>query len=79
MNSCPCCSNQLLRHIRHQGIYWFCTSCWQEMPNLDSSLKNDEVELHLRLKQVDKNQFSWQYINPQLFSSTSKTVSNISH
>jgi len=35
MNSCPCCSNQLLRHIRHHQIYWFCTNCWQEMPNLE--------------------------------------------
>ncbi len=45
MTSCPCCSNQLLRHIRHQEVYWFCTSCWQEMPNLDSLLKNDKEEM----------------------------------
>ncbi|ARV59256.1 hypothetical protein BZZ01_12015 [Nostocales cyanobacterium HT-58-2] len=32
MNNCPCCSRPLLRHIRHQEIYWFCRSCWQEMP-----------------------------------------------
>lgn len=34
MNTCPCCSEVLLRHARHNKIYWFCTHCWQEMPNL---------------------------------------------
>ncbi|AFZ59571.1 hypothetical protein Anacy_4205 [Anabaena cylindrica PCC 7122] len=32
MNYCPCCSNLLLQHIRQSEIYWFCRSCWQEMP-----------------------------------------------
>ena len=31
MNTCPCCSEILLRHVRHNKIYWFCTHCWQEM------------------------------------------------
>ncbi|HIK39533.1 MULTISPECIES: hypothetical protein [Thermoleptolyngbya] len=34
MNLCPCCSEPLLRHARHNRVYWFCTHCWQEMPNL---------------------------------------------
>lgn len=33
MTTCPCCSSPLLRHIRHHNVYWFCRSCWQEMPN----------------------------------------------
>lgn len=33
-NLCPCCSEPLLRHARHGSIYWFCSHCWQEMPNL---------------------------------------------
>ncbi|WP_081402929.1 hypothetical protein [Scytonema hofmannii] len=32
MNYCPCCSDQLLRHIRSNEIHWFCRSCWQDMP-----------------------------------------------
>lgn len=32
MNTCPCCSNLLLRHARRAEIYWFCPHCWQEMP-----------------------------------------------
>lgn len=36
MNRCPCCSEQLLRHARNNQVYWFCTSCWQEMPDLAS-------------------------------------------
>lgn len=30
--TCPCCSNKLLRHVRHGYIYWFCHNCWVEMP-----------------------------------------------
>jgi hypothetical protein len=32
-SNCPCCSNALLRHIRSGKIYWFCSHCYQEMPN----------------------------------------------
>jgi len=35
MTTCPCCSHQMLRHVRHQRVYWFCRQCWQEMPLLD--------------------------------------------
>ena len=34
MTKCICCSNNLLRHIRYGRIYWFCSYCWQEMPEL---------------------------------------------
>ncbi len=33
MANCPCCSDILLRHIQHGAPYWFCRSCWTEMPN----------------------------------------------
>ncbi|MCU0547401.1 MAG: hypothetical protein MUE44_35445 [Oscillatoriaceae cyanobacterium Prado104] len=32
MKPCPCCSNQMLRHVRRNQVYWFCRECWQEMP-----------------------------------------------
>jgi len=32
MVTCPCCTDQLVRHIRHQEVYWFCRHCWQAMP-----------------------------------------------
>ncbi|MEA5468239.1 hypothetical protein [Spirulina sp. 06S082] len=35
---CPCCSSPLLRHARSTGMYWYCSSCHQEMPNLSDSL-----------------------------------------
>jgi hypothetical protein len=35
MANCPCCSNRMLRHIRHHQVYWFCRSCWQEMPLIE--------------------------------------------
>ena len=34
MNKCPCCAETLLRHTRQGTVYWFCTHCWQEMPDL---------------------------------------------
>ncbi|OKH53626.1 hypothetical protein [Scytonema sp. HK-05] len=38
VKSCPCCSHRLLQHIRNNRVYWFCRTCWQEMPllNLES-------------------------------------------
>ncbi|MUG99581.1 hypothetical protein F7734_47785 [Scytonema sp. UIC 10036] len=39
MNSCPCCTDQLLRHVRSQGVYWFCPSCRQEMPSFTKEVK----------------------------------------
>lgn len=34
MDTCPCCADILLRHIGHGRLYWFCRSCWAEMPNM---------------------------------------------
>lgn len=33
-NSCPCCGDRLLRHVRYGEVYWFCHTCWQEFPLL---------------------------------------------
>ncbi|HEY9625778.1 MAG TPA: hypothetical protein V6C84_00615 [Coleofasciculaceae cyanobacterium] len=38
LNDCPCCSEPLLRHARHGHIYWFCSHCHREMPNLSSAI-----------------------------------------
>lgn len=35
MNTCACCSGPLVRQISQGRIYWFCSSCWQETPNLE--------------------------------------------
>ena len=32
MNQCPCCSNTLLRQVRHGRVNWFCSHCWIEVP-----------------------------------------------
>lgn len=34
MYNCPCCADLLLSHIRHHQVYWFCRTCWQDMPVL---------------------------------------------
>ncbi|MFM7407138.1 MAG: hypothetical protein ACKO3K_10860 [Cuspidothrix sp.] len=34
VNNCPCCGGSILRHVRHNQVYWFCLSCRQEVPVL---------------------------------------------
>ncbi|MEG4810471.1 hypothetical protein QUA82_21740 [Microcoleus sp. F8-D3] len=48
MNSCPCCSSQLLRHARHNRVYWFCSHCWQEMPDLSEMILGNSARTHKR-------------------------------
>ncbi|WP_414566204.1 MULTISPECIES: hypothetical protein [unclassified Anabaena] len=36
-NTCPCCGDSLLRHVRYGELYWFCQSCRQEVPVLTVS------------------------------------------
>ena len=56
MSVCPCCSQTLLRHIRHGNIYWFCSSCRQEMPNAASIVaiahRGQALERLLNTKQL---------------------------
>ena len=52
MTACPCCSHQLVRHIRPRGLYWFCSQCWAEMPNLSA------VVCH------QKNQVNTNHVSP---------------
>jgi len=48
MNSCPCCSSKLLRHARHNRVYWFCSHCWQEMPDLSEMILGNRAGTHKR-------------------------------
>ncbi|OKH54853.1 hypothetical protein NIES2130_27815 [Scytonema sp. HK-05] len=48
MNNCPCCSSPLLRHIRHQEVYWFCRSCWQAMPVFSQEKCTSLPEVYVR-------------------------------
>ena len=41
---CPCCSSTLLRHIRHTGVYWYCSRCHQEMPDFFLNSTEQEKE-----------------------------------
>ncbi|MUL35084.1 hypothetical protein BWI75_01580 [Gloeocapsopsis sp. AAB1 = 1H9] len=46
MTTCPCCFDRLLRHIHNHEIYFFCRTCWQEMPVLSEekcSLQSKDV------------------------------------
>jgi uncharacterized Zn finger protein (UPF0148 family) len=54
-NSCPCCGNPLLRHVRHQGVYWFCQSCWQEVPLLCSNQSHSSLHGRTGKRPVSAN------------------------
>jgi hypothetical protein len=64
MNTCPCCSHVLLRHIRSHEVYWFCRNCWQEMPEMSVKKMNLESIItgisssRLRKKQMPSQVFS---------------------
>ena len=37
MNNCCCCDHTLLRHIANKRVFWFCSHCRVEMPNLSGT------------------------------------------
>jgi ribosomal protein L37AE/L43A len=43
MNACPCCSFSLLRHIRRDRLYWYCSRCRLEIPH--SALVNQSEQV----------------------------------
>jgi ribosomal protein L37AE/L43A len=45
-HSCPCCSQPLLRHISYKKIYWFCSQCHQEMPDIENIVKTKLESQH---------------------------------
>ncbi|MBS9385537.1 hypothetical protein PN450_02935 [Dolichospermum lemmermannii CS-548] len=53
VNTCPCCGGSILRHVRHHEVYWFCLSCRQEVPVLNtSSGSNPLSKLETRNQEV---------------------------
>ncbi|MCL1469882.1 hypothetical protein [Argonema antarcticum] len=36
MNTCPCCSAKMLRHVNRSGVYWFCPHCRLEVTDLSN-------------------------------------------
>ena len=42
--TCPCCSENMLHHLSGRRDYWFCPSCREEMPDLNS-IKSNRVDL----------------------------------
>lgn len=49
-NNCPYCNGNLLRHIGHGGVYWFCRSCWQQapLPSIHSRVEHRNLFLSKR-------------------------------
>ena len=50
MNNCPCCSQPMLRYVRKNGVYWFCSHCWQEMPDLEALITAHKQKQQLASK-----------------------------
>lgn len=44
-NKCIYCDSALLRHARQTGVYWFCTSCWQEVPSFSDMVVRGDRDL----------------------------------
>lgn len=50
----------MVHHLNHHREYWFCRSCWQEMPDLssikekDSHIKNRLVNLSISSVKVNQ-------------------------
>ena len=55
MNECICCHNRLIRHIAHRRMYWFCPSCYQEMPNLNEIKVYSLNNFSRRRENMEKN------------------------
>lgn len=50
---CPCCSGRLIHQISHHRDYWFCRTCWEEMPILEIQVaKIDRLKYQ---HQIDRN------------------------
>jgi ribosomal protein L37AE/L43A len=43
MDNCPICSGQILRHINHHKIYWYCTHCHEKVPNFTRFLVSQKI------------------------------------
>ncbi|WP_172582042.1 hypothetical protein [cyanobacterium endosymbiont of Rhopalodia gibberula] len=43
MNNCPICSSQILRHINHHQIYWYCPHCHEKVPNFTRVLVSQKI------------------------------------
>lgn len=44
---CPCCSNKLVHYINRNRDYWFCKTCWSEMPIInDKEIQKNESSYH---------------------------------
>lgn len=56
VKNCPCCSHRLLQHIRNNRVYWFCRSCWQEMPLLNLKI-HDSFSASVATISSEKNRF----------------------
>ncbi|MEO1144829.1 MAG: hypothetical protein AAFY26_04405 [Cyanobacteria bacterium J06638_22] len=51
--TCLCCSEPMLRHIGTDGVYWYCLSCRQAIPNLKRGrLPNSASDRPLSISRV---------------------------
>ncbi len=48
MVTCPCCTDVLLHHIQPGKSYWFCRSCWSEMPNFEDYNVENNIKSNIK-------------------------------
>ncbi len=47
MNTCPSCSHSLLRHIRRDRLYWYCSRCRLEIHHFASVDQENNLKQEL--------------------------------
>ncbi len=63
-HTCPCCSHPLLRHVSFKRTFWFCSHCYQEMPDLSSHQATEFKAKHWLNQSVTERQY-WQEAKEQ--------------
>ncbi len=53
--TCSCCSKPMMRHITKNRSYWFCRSCWQEIPLQTITPKKYRTTQYQQKFLVEKN------------------------
>lgn len=75
---CPCCSHALLQHVSFKRTFWFCSHCYQEMPDLSSYQETEFKVKHWLNQSVTERQY-WQeakeqYATPCSYLETKKQL-----
>ncbi len=82
MVTCPCCTDVLLHYIQPGKSYWFCRTCWSEMPNIeDYNLKNEveKIRSTVSVPQIIESDLGTPISAPFLIVTEQKKLTSVYH